>query len=168
MAKEYICRIPTIEEMNTKWNYEIEHADENEKFNWMEWKKRALDRAKKKQTITYYGFLDGQIICETTAAIDSKIVENSEDLIDNTTAYLFAFRTIPEYQNQGYFSKLFKFMIEDLNKRGYKRVTLGVEPHEEKNKSIYTKYGFTNHIKKCHEVYPDGTKITVDYYSKEL
>ncbi len=168
MKEEYICRIPTLEEMNRKWDYEIDHAEENEKFNWTEWKKSALERAKNNQTITYYGFLDNEIICETTAAIDSKIVENSDDLIDESTVYLFAFRTVDKYQNQGYFSKLFKYMTEDLKKRGYTRATLGVEPTEIKNKAIYTKYGFTKHIKTCYEVYPDGTKVKVDYYSKDL
>ena len=162
----YICRIPTIEEMNKKWNYEIDHTDDV--FNWTTWKVEAIKRAKQKQTISYYGFLDGEIICETTAAIDSKIFPNYEDLIDDHTAYLFAFRTIDEYQGQGYFSKLFKYMIGDLKKRGYTRVTLGVEPTELKNKEIYTKYGFTKHIKRCVEKYPDGTQITVDYYSKDL
>ena len=163
---KYICRIPTIEEMNKKWDYEIEHNDD--KSNWITWKESAIDRANKKQTITYYGFLDKEIICETTAAIDSKIVQNSEDLINDKTAYLFAFRTIDKYQGQGYFSKLFKYMIEDLKNKGYKRVTLGVEPTETKNKAIYTKYGFTNHIKRCVEKYPNGETITVDYYSKDI
>ena len=168
MAKDYICRIPTLAEMNRKWDYEINNANDDEKYNWIEWKKRAIERREKKQTITYYGFLGDEIICETTAAIDAQIVENSEELIDKDTAYLFAFRTIDKYQNQGYFSRLFKYMIEDLKSRGYSRVTLGVEPTETKNKAIYTKYGFTNHIKKCVEVYPDGTKVSVDYYSKNI
>ena len=59
-------------------------------------------------------------------------------------------------------------MINDLISRGYERVTLGVEPEEEKNKAIYNKYGFTEHIKDAQEVYPDGTKINVEYYGKSL
>ena len=35
-----------------------------------------------------------------------------------------------------YFSKLFKFMIDDLKTRGYRKVTLGVEPNETKNVEI--------------------------------
>jgi hypothetical protein len=59
-------------------------------------------------------------------------------------------------------------MIEDLKQRGFKRVTLGVEPEEEKNKAIYFKYGFTNHIKDAKEVFPDGTTIDVEYYGKDI
>ncbi len=118
--------------------------------------------------IPYYGLLDGKIICECTAALSPSIVLNSENLVDEKTAYLTAFRTISEYQGQGYFSKLFKFMIEDLKNRGYERVTLGVEPKEKKNKEIYFKYGFNEHIRNSKEVYPDGTEIDVEYYRKYL
>ena len=82
--------------------------------------------------------------------------------------YLHAIDFMKEYQGQGYFSKLFKFMIDDLEKRGYEKVTLGVEPEEEKNKEIYFKYGFNEHIKDSKEVYPDGTEIDVEYYGKLL
>ena len=162
----YICKIANEEEMNIKWDYEIEHA--TKKDNWIVWKKENLQRFKNGYIIPYYGLLDGRIICECTAVIDNTFIQNSEGLIDGHTAYLSAFRTVEEYQGQGYFSKLFKFMIEDLIKRGYTRVTLGVEPDELKNKAIYTKYGFTNHIKDCKEYYPDGTEILVEYYSKTL
>ena len=163
----YICKIASIEEMNIKWDYEIDRAVED-KNNWIIWKKENLDRFQKGQIIPYYGILDGNIICECTAIIDPSIVQNSEDLIDDKTAYLSAFRTKKDYQGQGYFSQLFKYMIEDLKSRGYEKVTLGVEPEELKNKAIYTKYGFTDHIKDCQESYPDGTIIDVEYYSKVL
>ena len=114
------------------------------------------------------GVLDNEIICECSAAIDKSVVQNSDGLIDSKTVYLYAFRTIDEYQGMGYFSKLFKFMISDLKKKGYKKATLGVEPEELKNKAIYTKYGFTKYIKTSEEEYPDGTLVEVEYYGKEL
>ena len=163
----YICKIATLDEMNEKWDYEItKNADDRE--NWTLWKKENIERYKKGYIIPYYGILDGKIICECTAAINSSVVQNSSDLIDDKTAYLTAFRTVDEYQNQGYFSKLFKFMIEDLKEKGYERVTLGVEPEEERNKAIYTKYGFIEHIKDGKESYPDGTLIDVEYYGRKI
>lgn len=167
MQDGYICKIATIEEMNKKWDYEISIATHN-KENWITWKKDSIERFEKGLIIPYYGLLNGEIICECTAEIDSSIVQNAENLVDEQTAYLSAFRTNKEYQGQGYFSRLFKFMIEDLKKRGYKKVTLGVEPTEEKNKMIYNKYGFTKHIKNAKEIYPDGTAIDVEYYGKVL
>lgn len=163
----YICKIATVDEMNSKWNYEIDHAT-NDKENWAIWKKENIERFQKGFIIPYYGVLDGKIICECTAAINPSVVQNALNLVDEKTAYLTAFRTLPEYQGRGYFSKLFKFMIEDLKNKGYERVTLGVEPEEIKNKEIYFKYGFNEHIKDSKEVYPDGTEINVEYYGKKL
>ena len=164
---DYICKIATLEDIIKKYDYEIEQAT-YDKDNWIIWKSNAIERYNKNLSITYIGLLNGVIICECTAAIDASIVQNSEGLVNDKTAYLFAFRTIEEYQGQGYFSKLFKYMIEDLKSKGYERVTLGVEPEELKNKAIYTKYGFTEHIKEAKEVYPDGTIIDVEYYGKNL
>lgn len=162
----YVCKIASLEEMNTKWNYEIEIA--NKKENWIIWKMENLKNMVDNKIIPYYGILDGDIICEATANIDKSIVQNSDGLIDSNTVYLSAFRTNKEYQSKGYFSKLFKYMTKDLKQRGYKRVTLGVEPCETKNMQIYFKYGFTNFIKSDYEIYPDGTKTLVLYYGKDL
>lgn len=162
----YICKIPNEEEMNKKWDYEIEHAED--KYNWQTWKQLFINRYKNNEAIPYYGILDGEIISEATASISKNAVENYEGLIDEKTAYLSAFRTNEGYRGQGYFSQLFKFMVNDLKNRGYTRLTIGVEPTEITNKAIYTKYGFTNLIKTEKDRYPDGTEIMVEYYSKDI
>ena len=165
--KNYICKIPTIEEVSRKYDYEINNA-ENDKENWTTWKEETINRIKNNSMITYHGVLNEKIICECSAAIDPSIVQNSDELVNNKTAYLFAFRTIDEYQGKGYFSILYKFMENDLKSRGYEVLTLGVEPEEIKNKLIYQKYGYTDYIKNGIEEYPDGTKIEVEYYKKIL
>ncbi|MBQ6546859.1 MAG: GNAT family N-acetyltransferase [Bacilli bacterium] len=165
--KNYICKIANIDEMNTKWDYEIDNATDD-KENWIIWKEENIERFKKGLIIPYYGLLGDKIICECTAILSPLVVKNAEDLVNEKTAYLSAFRTIPEYQGKGYFSKLFKFMVDDLKAKGYEKVTLGVEPEEKKNKAIYTHYGFTEHIKDAKESYPDGTQIYVEYYGKYL
>lgn len=163
----YCCKIATLEEMNTKWDYEIAHAGED-KESWIIWKKSHIEHMLKGKSLPYYGILNGQIISEATAVLDGSIAQNSDGLVDGKTAYLSAFRTIPEYQGKGYFSKLFWFMFADLKNRGYEKVTLGVEPEEAENKQIYEHYGFTEHIKNGVETYPDGTQIDVEYYGKKL
>ena len=163
---KYECRIANFDDMNKKWNYEIERA--KDKYNWKIWKDKAIKCMKYGAQIPYYGFLDGKIICEGTASLTPDIVQNGEGLVDDETVYLTAFRTIEKYQGKGYFSKLFKYMINDLKKRGYKKVTVGVEQVEEKNKAIYFKYGFVNKIKEGIEVYPSGEEIKVEYYMKKL
>lgn len=163
----YVCKIADINDMYTKWNYEIEKAKED-KANWIVWKELHITNFNKGLIIPYYGLLNNKIICECTAAVDKTVIQNSEGLINNETAYLMAFRTNEEYQGKGYFRKLFKYMINDLKNKGYKYVTLGVEPTELKNKEIYTRYGFTDFIKESYEEYPDGTKVLVEYYRKTL
>lgn len=163
----YLCKIASLEEMNRKWDYEIEH-NINDARNWIIWKSHFLENFKNDYIIPYYGILDGNIICEATAMLNSEAVQNSEGLVGNGVVYLSAFRTIEEYQGKGYFSKLMKFMLNDLKRRGIVRVTLGVEPAEETNKKIYAHYGFNEYIKSATEIYSDGTVIDVDYYGKNL
>ena len=164
---QYICKIATIEEINKKWDYQISRESINIQ-NQIILKKNNIERHKKRHIIQYYGLLNSKIICECTAALNSSVVQNAENLVDEKTAYLTAFRTIDEYQGKGYFSKLFKFMINDLKNRGYDKVTLGVEPTEIKNKQIYHSFGFDEHIKDGIEVYGDGTTIAVEYYGKSI
>ena len=164
---DYVCKIASVEEMNTKWDYEIAHAGED-RDNWIIWKTSNIGHMSEGKSLPYYGILDGKIISEATAILDGSIAQNSEGLVDEKTAYLSAFRTIPKYQGRGYFSKLFAFMLSDLKSRGYEKVTLGVEPEETENKEIYFHYGFTEHIKNGVESYPDGTTIDVEYYGKRL
>lgn len=163
--KEYICKMAAIDEMEVKWNYEIK---KHKNSNWKIWKHESISRVKNGQSIVYYGVLNGEIICETTAMLDKSIVQNCEGLVDDKTVYLCAFRTVEKYQGKGYFSRLFQFMIDDLKRRGYKKVTLGVEPMEIDNLKIYQHLGFDTFIKSAQEIYPDGTVIDVDYYGMDL
>lgn len=163
--KEYICKIATIDEMETKWNYETK---KHKSPNWKIWKAESIKRVKNGQSIAYYGILNGKTICEATAMLDKGFVQNSDGLVDEKTAYFCAFRTIEKYQGKGYFSKLFRFMIDDLKSKGYQKATLGVEPTETENLKIYQHLGFNGFIKSAQETYPDGTVIYVDYYGMEL
>lgn len=167
MVGLFICKIPSFQEMNIKWEYEIAQ-NEKDKENWIVWKKQHIENYKQGYIIPYYGILEGVIICEATAMLHPSIVQNSSGLVDSHTVYLSAFRTIGKFQGKGYFSKLFHFMIGDLRQKGFTKATLGVEPIEEKNKDIYTHYGFTEYIKSGKEYYPDGTVIDVEYYGKTL
>lgn len=166
MNHELICVIPTLAEIIRKWDDEIEHSED--KSNWLVWKKSYIERFQQGDIIPYYGMLHGVTICEATAHIHARTVQNAEGLVGNGLAYLSAFRTIPACQGKGYFSVLFRYMLHDLKEKGYTKVTLGVEPSEEKNRQIYRHYGFTEFVKSGTETYPDGTIIQVDYFAKTL
>ena len=166
MKDGFICKIANLHEMNIKWDYEISIS--NNKSNWKIWKLENIERFKKGQIIPYYGLLNSKIICEATAILASNIIQNSKDLVGNGAIYLSGFRTNKEYRGKGYFSKLFKYMINDLKEKGYTKAIVGVEPKELINKEIYKHYGFTEYIKTSSELYPDGTKIEVEYYGKVM
>lgn len=116
------------------------------------------------------GILNYEIIAEATAIISENDIgmQNKEELVDEGKAYLTAFRTNKEIENQGYFSKLYKFMENELKKKGFKSLTLGVEPCETRNIQIYFKGGFTKYVKTDYEYYPNGEKILVNYYEKVI
>ena len=167
MTEHYICRIASPEEMARKWQYEIDRHTAD-RGNWVIWREEALRNRREGKTIPYYGFLEGNIICEATAVICPDVLKNSEGLVDSRTAYLEAFRTNEPYRGKGYFSRQFRFMLDDLRGRGYTRATLGVETDDGQNKAIYAHYGFTRHIRTENDSYPDGTVIRVAYYAKEM
>lgn len=164
LFSQYSCKIATVDEMEAKWDAEIKRQNSP---NWKIWKREAVERVKNGQSIVYYGILNGKVVCEATAMFDKNAVQNSDGLVDAHTAYLCAFRTEEKYQGKGYFSELFRFMLCDLKRRGYRKVTLGVEPTETENLKIYKHFGFSEFIKSAQETYPDGTVIDVDYYARD-
>lgn len=163
----FVCKIATKEEILKRFDYEISINSDDEKNNWLMWKDEYINMPEWKR-ISYFGLLDWNVICEATAAISSDACQNMENLIDEKTAYLFAFRTDKEFRWQWYFSKLFKFMVGDLKSRWYEQVILWVEPTEFENKKIYFHYGFNELVKIGVELNPDGSLVTVEYYMKDL
>ena len=162
----YKCIIASKELLIQKWNEEIKkHNNSN---IWKEFKQQSLNNIDNR--IVYIGILNNKIITEATAiiSINDSNIQNKDNLIGEKTAYLTAFRTNKEYENKGYFSKLYKFMENDLKEKGYKTLTLGIEPKEIRNMQIYFKWGFTNYIKTSYEYYPNGEKILVNYYKKDV
>ena len=165
--KKYICTIASIDEVITKWNYEIKKQKQRKSALEL-LKNNAVENIKNGQVITYYGKLGNKIICQATAMFDENIIQNSDGLVGAKTVYLCNFSTDKKYQGKGYFSRLFKFVIKDLKNKGYIKYTLGVEPKETKNLQIYQHFGFNTLIKSGQQTYPDGTIIDVDYYEMEL
>ena len=150
-------RIATKEEVAKQFDYLISiHED---KALWTKFKNGHLRELDENKAIPYYGFIGDDCICEAYA------IKNEDN---PNRVYLKAFRTRKEYQNQGNFSGLFHFMINDLRKRGYTEATVGVESTDTVNKSRYSHYDFKTHIDTLPETYSDGSIHEVEYYLKEL
>lgn len=165
--ENYICKIASLDEVKIREKYLID-THEKDKMNWIKWRNERIQYYLEGKIILYYGILNNEIICEATASIDTSVDKDSDGLIDEHTAYLSAFRTNKEYEEKGYFSKLYQFMELDLINRGYTLLTLGVEPEEVRNTEIYHHYGYTIKIKSISSVYPNGKVVQVDYYAKKL
>lgn len=172
----YSCRIASYEDICKRMDYLIDiHPNNN---IWLVAKDNALKGFNDKSRIVYVLEKDGRIISEATAYIKEEAfvgdINNTLDLLLENRVYLSAFRTDIEYRGMGYFSKLFKFMINDLKSRGYSEACLGVEPCEVTNMKIYFKYGFTNYIKTSIEYLPavdENSKPKeeiVSFYYKKL
>ena len=68
MEEKFICKIASPEEMDRKWDYEIEN-NSDDRDNWITWKAEAISGRLSGVSLPYYGILDGNIICEATAFI---------------------------------------------------------------------------------------------------
>ena len=99
--------------------YNLIHKDNNA---WKIYKEEAIKNMKEKSTIVYYGILNGTIISEATSFISN--TDDTNELVNEHTSYLSAFRTRKEYQGKEYFSKLYNFMENDLKNRGYTKLVV--------------------------------------------
>ena len=166
MKDEYKCVIADKNLIIKKWDEEIKKH--NNSLNFKKFKEESLNNLDTR--IVYMGLLNGKIITECTAiiSVDDLNMQNKDNLVGGKTAYLTAFRTNKGFENKGYFSKLYKFMEDDLKQKGFTTLTLGVEPSETRNIQIYFNWGFVNYIKTSFERYPNGDEILVNYYKKDL
>ncbi len=174
--EEFICRRATREDLLKRWDYLIDiHPGNNA---WVLFRKYAIRNFDDGSAIPYYGFLNGEIICEATAIVkpsgfDDDISE-PDGLLTDTMAYLSAFRTDKVYEGKGYFSKLYKFVENDLKNMGYTELSLGVGPEDVRNIEIYFHLGFREYIKTTieHDPPKDDYSIPedefVNFYKKKI
>lgn len=165
---DYQCKIANIEEIEEKWDYEISIHGDNPLY--IKAKNNYVNEVKKGTRIVYIGKLNGKIICDATAIIKEKGILNeaqsSKDLVSKKRAYLCAFRTKKKYENKGYFSKLYKFMENDLILKGYEEFTLSVDVSKTRNLIIYFKWGYINYLR-TEIKYTSSRDIFFNYYLKE-
>lgn len=68
------------------------------------------------------------------------------ETIPGRRVYLQAFRLEEDRQGWGLGQRLLRFVLADLERRGYTQFTIGVDEDNEKAKHIYFKHGFTQAI----------------------
>lgn len=165
----YICKQATIEEIIKKWDYEVELHKDNLLYPFA--KKEFVEEALKGTRIAYVGILNGKIICDATAIIKEEGILNEaqqkDNLISSERCFLCGLRTNKEYENQGYFSKLYNFMENDLKKKGYKELSLSVDVRETRNLMIYFHLNYTNFIR-TEIIHGKDRDYIHNYYYKKL
>lgn len=167
MGNQYVMKIASIEELEKTFDDKISSTPNNEHI--IAQKTRRMTDAKKKTKLFFFGYLDSEMITEANATISTDDVhtQNIDKITNEKTAYLSAFVTKEKFRGKGYFSKLYAFMEKELAKMGFEYLTLGVETKDEKNKAIYHKWGYTEHIYTGVEEF-DGMRVNVEYYRKTL
>ena len=128
------------EEMLELWEYpDAEHASPTARFfyqnissgNAVFW------------TVEHCGELIGELYV-------FKNIEADQDFADGvSTAYLCAFRIRKDCRGQGLGTRLIETVLADLKAGGFRRVTIGVAPEEERNLRLYRRLGFTAKVKDC-------------------
>lgn len=165
----YICKQATIEEITEKWNYEVEIHKDN--LLYLLARKEFIEEAKKGTRIAYVGILDNKIICDATVIIKEEGILNEaqqkENLISTDRCYLCGLRTNKEYENKGYFSKLYNFMETDLKKKGYKELSLSVDVSKTRNLMIYFHWNYTNFIR-TEIIHGKDRDYIHNYYYKKI
>lgn len=169
MEDKIVIKIATLDEAKDKWDYEIKNNPSNPLY--IIAANECLREIKKGTRIPYILKLNNQIICDLTIIIKEKGIlreaKYTDDLVSDKRVYMCCVRTNEEYQGKGYFSKLYKYVENDLKEKGYKEISLSVDITKAKNTAIYTKYGFTNYLRT--EVNRGFTKDYIfNYYYKKI
>lgn len=169
MEDKIEIKIANLDEAKEKWDYEVKIHPKN--FLYRKAESECLREIKKGTRIPYILKLNNQIISDLTIIIKEKGIlseaKYTDDLVSDERVYMCCVRTNEEYQGKGYFSKLYRFVENDLKEKGYKEISLSVDIAKGKNTAIYTKLGFTNYIRT--EVSRDFTKDYIfNYYYKKI
>ena len=154
----YVCRVATLEELLKRWDYLI--AIHHGSAAWRGYRALALRNYRAGSAISYLGFLNGESISEATAYVAQSAfagdLSDPSGLLSERRAYLAAFRTNREYEGQGYFGRLYRYMESDLRQRGYSELCLGVGPEDVRDMEIYFHLGFREYMKTTVEAAPVG------------
>jgi len=167
MENQYVMKIASIEELEKSFDEKIASNPTNEHI--IAQKMRRMTDAKNNTKLFFFGYLGGEMITEANATISTDDVhtQNIDKIMNEKTAYLSAFVTKEEFRGKGYFSRLYRFMEQELKKMGFEYLTLGVESDDAQNKARYHNWGYTELIYKGSEEF-DDVKIDVEYYRKNL
>ena len=167
VLNNYIIKIADLDELEYIFDQKIAKSEEPEIVRAQ--KMRRITDAQNGTKLYFFGYLGNEVICEANATISANDVhtQNIDKVVSEDTAYLSAFLTREDMRGIGYFSKLYAYMEKHLKNLGFRYLTLGVEPDEDENKAIYSKWGYNELIYEGIETF-DGMTVEVEYYRKKI
>ncbi len=140
---EYLAA--TEEMLDILWKKNIARHPGDER--WVNWRIDYKEYNKSGWAKTFAVVKDGLPVGEGTLVFDPacKCTAGNTLLADNkTTVYLNALRIEKQYRGNGHISAMVKLMENYAREKGYKYITIGVDDSNEKNKAIYTHWGYTD------------------------
>ena len=152
-------RVATRSDFDALWDRnEAENPDEP---MWPVWRQRFRERIDKGLAITFCVVIDGDPVGEGTLELNTG---KDKRLCDGrTNAYLAALRIRKEFEGMGHIFRLVSMMEDHARKLGFRRVTIGVEETEARNREIYAHWGYVNLVMEENQ---DGERVL--YYGKKL
>ena len=152
MYEGYNYKEATIADLELRWDKNI--ADNIGDERWVAWKSIAIENHKNGQCKTFVVLYDEEPIGEGTLILSLQSAEINGLRIDK------------KHEGKGHISKLVKIMEQYAKEKGYKTVTIGVEPKETRNLAIYLHWGYDVFDKlEISSIKEEGIIL---YYSKEL
>ena len=131
-------------------------ADDNEQFM-----NERIERIVKNDIDIYVVEYKDKFIGEVTIVYNN--VNYKDYTILNKRVYMEAFRILKKHQGKGIGQYLLNEVINKVKKQGYSEITIGVEDDNENARHIYSKYGFTEFIRRDY-----GDKYDLCYYNVYL
>ncbi len=145
---EFICKKASIADLNKYYDDKLVWAENKELIILS--KKEAPTGIEDGSQMVYVGKLDGKIITQARIIVRVKEGEhtrNYSQFVGNGSVYSCDFVSEEDYRGKGYFSKLHRFIENDMKSKGYKKMVVGVEASNERNIAIYKHLGYENFIK---------------------
>jgi len=161
---EYVCRPATMEDLERIWEKNIRHNPGDER--WASWREEYMSYNRTGMALTYVVVCDGEPVGEGTLLFSPECgaIAGRTMLADGMqVANINALRIEKAHEGQGHISAMVRLMEAEAARRGYRRLTIGVEEKEERNQAIYRHWGYERLV--LTEV-EDGE--TVYYFEKDL
>ena len=161
---EFTCRRADAESLKIIWQRSIDRNPGDER--WVRWRDEYIAMNRDGRCATFIIFADNLPVGEGTLLFSpscSAIRERTVLADDHTVANVNALRILKEHEGQGHISAIVHQMMADARRRGFTRLTIGVEADNARNRAIYRHWGFTDLVLKAKE---DGKEIL--YFAKEI